>query len=182
METAGSATPRERDSVPNRPRSRAGGTTSSDLAALGHLPQRGRPCLAKHPGGMAAGRISNSPSRVDCGGLLVLGENHSLCPYCGDLIRPCCARPPSPEGKALLGEASRRYGCRTNKQQSLAGLPRGTVFVSGRRSQPRPICLPTAHQPGRLARPDRRCWRWGWLCRPSGESAARPRRCAARAR
>ena len=71
----------------------------------GPKPRKGndliRPCAAKHPSDMVAGRICNSPSRVERGGLLVLGENHRLRPCCGDLIRLRCARPPSPEGEGL---------------------------------------------------------------------------------
>ena len=59
--------------------------TSSDLTALGHLPQRGRLCWDAVRGG--SGRGGHGQER--------------------DLIRPHCARPPSPAGKAVLGRSSR---------------------------------------------------------------------------
>ena len=61
----------------------APGVTSSDLAALGHLPRRGRHCAPTYPTGSRAAQGGN------------------------DLIRPRCARPPSPEGKAAAALSAR---------------------------------------------------------------------------
>ena len=51
-------TPRDRASAPDRFRRRAAGLTSSDLAALGHLPQRGRLGRVVRP------RTKRPPARI----------------------------------------------------------------------------------------------------------------------
>ena len=94
------ATPKEAASTRDRFRRSAGGTTSSDLAAPGHLPRRGRLHGVQQPAmGTAGSRNSKGSSQHT---RQVPKKRRG-----NDLIRPRCARPPSPEGKAAAALSAR---------------------------------------------------------------------------